>query len=53
MKKGMEEYEKAIDNGVRAADYQKETGVSKSKIFSWRKAVKSNPKIKAKHIYLW
>ena len=40
MKKGIEEYEKAIDNGVRAADYQKEKGVSKSKIFSWRKAVK-------------
>ena len=39
MKQGIEEYEEALERGVTAAEYERNTGVNKSKISSWRKAV--------------
>ena len=54
MKQGIKPYEEALESGVTADEYKKNTGVNKSKVFYWRKAVanKSNPKTKVKHIYL-
>ena len=39
MKQGIKEYEEALESGVTADEYKKNTGVNKSKISSWRKAV--------------
>ena len=39
MKQGIKEYDEALESGVTAAEYEKNTGVNKSKISSWRKAV--------------
>ena len=39
MKQGIKEYEEALESGVTADEYKKNTGVNKSKIFHWRKAV--------------
>ena len=39
MKQGIKQYEEALESGVTADEYKKNTGVSKSKIFHWRKAV--------------
>ena len=36
---GIQEYDEALESGVTAAEYEKNTGVNKSKISSWRKAV--------------
>ena len=39
MKQGIKEYDEALESGVTAAEYEKNTGVNKSKISSWCKAV--------------
>ena len=39
MNECIQQYEGALESGVTADEYKKNTGVNKSKIFAWRKAV--------------
>ena len=39
MKQGIKRYDEALESGVTEAEYEKNTGVKKSKISCWRKAV--------------
>ena len=39
MKQGIKEYDEALESGVTTAEYENNTGVKKSKISSWHKAV--------------
>ena len=39
MKQGIKGYDEALESAVTEAEYEKNTGVNKSKISSWRKAV--------------
>ena len=41
MRNGVQAYENALDKGETSEEYKNRTGISKSKIFGWRKSIKN------------